>query len=175
MEETGVSSKIPRLVSVESPYNNIYPWYHIRNIQYAIQCNTHASSLGDVTWTPHIYNTQFVKYGYNYYISDTWSYYLTKVDNTNGKYFIGREETLKRTNIIRQTKIDSVVCYTDYGISSGMKEAIKAAEEKNINVEYRTLPNDMKQEIFGESFMSTVMPLIPHVFCSLLITTFLFN
>jgi hypothetical protein len=148
------------LVSIETPYNSIYPWYQIRNIQYAIQCNTHASSLGDVTWTPHICNTQFVKFGFNRYISDNLStFFLSKMDKTNNKYFIGRDETLKRTNQIRQTKIDKVICYTDYGISSGMNSAIESAKNANIPIEYRKLPNDMKKEIFCESFQSTVPPI----------------
>jgi hypothetical protein len=146
------------LVSVETPYNSIYPWYQIRNIQYAIQCNTHASSLGDVTWTPHICNTQFVKFGFNNYISDSLStFFLSKMDD---KYFLGRDETLKRTNQIRQTKIDKVICYTDYGISLGMTSAIETAKNGNIPIEYRKLPNDMKKEIFCESFQSTILPIL---------------
>ena len=150
----------PRLVSVETPYNSKYPWYQKRNIQYAIQCNTHAASLGDVTWTPHLCNTQFVKFGMNNYISDTVSsFVLEKMDKTNKKYFIGREETLRLTNMTRQTKIDSVICYTDFGISSGMKSAIQAAKLANIPVEYRTLPEDLKKDIFTQSYSSTITPL----------------
>jgi len=154
-----MSNKPPRLVSIESPYNSIYPWYLIRNIQYAIQCNTHAASLGDVTWTPHLCNTQFVKYGFKGYISDTLSI-LSKFDKTSNKYFIDRDNTLYLTNQIRQTKIDCVICYTDYGISSGMNEAINAAKNANIDIEYRKLPDDMKKDIFGESIFSTILPLV---------------
>ena len=149
----------PKFVSIETPYNSIYPWYQIRNYQYAIQCNTHASSLGDVTWTPHLCNTQFVKLGYNSYISDSLStFVLSKMDKTNRKYFLGRDETIKVTNEIRKTKMDAVVCYTDYGISSGMNEAIKTAEKNKIPVIYRRLPEDLKKEIFTESIGSSSLP-----------------
>lgn len=158
-----------KLVSIESPYNSIYPWYQIRNIQYAIQANTHASSLGDVTWTPHIANTQFVKYGINSYISDTLSGFILKhLQNKQKTYLIGREQTLINTNHIRSTKIDKVICYTDYGISSGMQSAIDTATKHNVPIEYRKLPSDLKQDIFGESFASTATPIIKSVFIPIL-------
>jgi hypothetical protein len=147
----------PLLVSIESPFNAKYPWLIKRNIQYAILANTHAASLGEVTWTPHIVNTQYVKFGTNGYISDTLAeLFMTKIDR---KYFLGRDETLRLTNLIRQNKMDKVVCYTDYGISSGMKGAIDAAKQVGVQVEYRQLPPDMKREIFGESILSTVIPI----------------
>lgn len=59
-----------KLVSVESPFNTKYSWICLGNIQYAILTNTHEASLGDVTWAPHLTNTQFVKLGYNNYVSD---------------------------------------------------------------------------------------------------------
>ena len=153
-----------QLISVESPYNSIYPWLQRRNIQYAIQCNTHAASLGDVTWTPHIVNTQFVKFGFNGYVSDSLSTFLfTPKGLKLDKYFIGRDETLKRTNEIRQTKIDKVVCYTDYGISNGMQGAIEAAKKANVPIEYRKLPKDMKKDIFGESVQSTLLPVVKSI------------
>lgn len=61
-----------KLVSVESPYNALTPWNQLRNIQYAILANCHAASLGDATWTPHIANTQIVKFGHNTYVGDTY-------------------------------------------------------------------------------------------------------
>jgi len=124
-------------------------------------CNTHAASLGDVTWTPHLCNTQYVKTGINGYISDTLSTIVLSIMGTSDrKYYLGRDETLRRTNMIRDTKIDKVICYTDYGVSSGMREAINVAENNpNVDIIYRSLPNDLKKEIFGESFLSTFVPL----------------
>lgn len=146
------------LVSLESPFNSPYPWICLRNIQYAILANTHAASLGDVTWAPHLTNTQFVKWGYNNYVSDVWGSLLSGF--IDGKYFLGRDETLRLTNEVRQTKVDKVVCYTDYGISSGMKGAIEAANESGTPVEYRKLPEDMMKDVFGESVVSTVAPVL---------------
>ena len=150
-----------KFVSVESPYNAFTPWMQLRNIQYAILANTHAASLGDATWTPHICNTQIVKFGYNTYIGDTYGELLLRCFGKNiYKYDIGRDETLKITNYIRQTHIDKVVCYTDFGTSSGMQSAINAAQLKNIPVENRKLPNDLMQEVYGQSFSSTIFPTI---------------
>jgi len=151
--------KSMKFVSVESPFNSKYPWIVYRNIQYAIQANTHAS-FTDVTWTPHIVNTQYVKFGMDGYISDFWAIFLsTLLTKSDKKYFIGRDETLNRTNEIRRTKIDKIICYTDYGISSGMQQAIDIATECNIPIEYRTLPYELKKDIFGESFISTIVPI----------------
>lgn len=158
-----------KFVSIESPFNSKYPWIVYRNIQYAIQANTHAS-LTDVTWTPHIVNTQCVKLGMNGYISDFWAVFFSALlPNSEKKYFIGRDETLNRTNEIRKTKIDKIICYTDYGISSGMQQAIDIATEYNIPIEYRTLPYELKKDIFGESFMSTVIPIAKFSIISFLI------
>lgn len=148
-----------KFVSVESPFNSKYPWNVYRNIQYAIMANRHASGIGEVTYTPHIVNTQYVKYGINGYISDLWAD-LFLSSNLSGGYFVTREDTLIRTNQIRQQRVDVVVCYTDYGISSGMQSAIDAAERESVPVEYRKLPAELKQEIFGESFTSTIIPLL---------------
>ena len=150
-----------QLVSVESPYNAISPWKQLRNIQYAILANTHAASLErDVTWTPHICNTQIVKFGYNAYIGDTFGNIILGTFNQNVcKYWLGRDETLKRTNAIRQSHIDKVVCYTDFGISNGMQSAIDAANSKGVPVEMRKLPLYLKKEIIGQSFASTAIPI----------------
>ena len=147
----------PKLVSVESPFNATWPHIQLRNIQYAILANTHAASLGEVTWTPHICNTQYVKWGMNGYISDTLGQLFSA--KLGAKYFIGRDRTLDLTNRIRQTKVDKVICYTDYGISSGMQSAIDVATKSGTTIEYRTLPDDLKNEIFGESFISTAVPI----------------
>lgn len=150
-----------KLVSIETPYNSVYPWYQLRNIQYAIQCNTHAASLGDVTWVPQLTNTQYVKFGYNGYISDSVSSFL--LSKFGHGYYLGRERTLCLTNRIRQTRLDAVVCYTDYGVSSGMRSAIDAAGKAGVPVEYRTLPTDLKKDIFTESIVSTSVPIIKNV------------
>lgn len=145
-------------VSIESPFNSRWPWLRIRNIQYAILANTHAASLGDSTWAPHLSNTQFCVWGINGYISDSLADAIIGLcPHSQQKYYLGREETLTITNKNRQEKCDKVVCYTDYGISSGMQTAIEAAKQKNIPVEYRTLPQDLKEHVIGESLGSTGM------------------
>lgn len=148
----------PPLVSVESPYNAVYPWHLARNIQYAILANTHAASLGETTYVPHLCNTQVVTCGLKGYISDSLGDFILQRWNSQRKYWLGREETLRVTNLTRQRKVDKVVCYTDYGISSGMKGAIVAAEAAGVPVEYRKLPAELKKDIFGESFRSTAIP-----------------
>jgi len=153
------ANKIVKLVSVESPYNAIFPWTQLRNIQYAILANTHAASLGDATWTPHICNTQIVKFGCNTYIGDTVGELLLRFFGKNIiKYSLGRDETLRITNSVRQTHVDKVVCYTDFGISGGMQSAIDAAKLSNTPVEKRKLPPDLKKEVFGQSITSTIIP-----------------
>lgn len=156
-DDTGV-----KLVSVESPYNALTPWNHYRNVQYAILANKHAASLGEVTWTPHICNTQFVKYGFNGYIGDTYGDVLNSVTGMD-KYAIGREKTLEVTHKIRATKVDKVVCYIDFGISSGIQGAIDVANENGVEVEYRHLPKDLMKEVFCQSFSSTVLPTLKFV------------
>lgn len=159
MADSVHSTSTPTLVSVESPYNSLNPLKLIRNRQYAIFANTHAASLGDVTWTPHICNTQVVKWGLNGYVGDTIGEAVRRVvPDSTAKYDVGREETLHRTNLIRQQKIDKVVCYTDFGISSGMRGAIVAANAAGVPVERRKLPEDLRREVFMESFASTAVP-----------------
>lgn len=166
-------SQNQKLVSVESPYNAYTPWTQKRNIQYAILANTHAASFRDLqednslipdqgsgTYIPHICNTQVVKYGYNFYIGDTFGELLLSIFGSDQyKYNVSREDTLRITNNVRQQKVDEVILYTDLGVSSGMKTAIKAAEEKGIPVIERKLPPDLMKEVIGQSFSSTIFPL----------------
>ena len=159
-----MTNKTVKLVSVESPYNTLLPWTQLRNIQYAILANTHAASFGDATWTPHICNTQVVKFGLNTYIGDTFGGLLLHTFGENiYKYNLSRDDTLRITNSIRQTHVDKVICYTDFGISGGMKSAIDAAKSKNIPVEERKLPPDLMKEVFGQSFASTVIPTLKFI------------
>lgn len=147
-------------VSVESPYNALLPWTQLRNIQYAILANTHAASLGDATWTPHLCNTQITKFGVNGYIGDSYaSFLLSCFGNNIYKYALGREKTLDITNATRVKHMDKIICYIDFGISSGMQSAIDVANEAGIPVEQRKLPPDLMKEVFGQSFMSTVLPI----------------
>ena len=149
------------LVSVESPFNAYLPWKLLRNIQYAIQANKHAAYLGDVTWTPHICNTQFVKWGFNSYIGDSIGQLANRLTrNRVEKYAIGREQTLINTNAVRASHVNKIVCYTDFGVSSGMRSAIDIGEKNGVEVEYRKLPKDMMSEVFGQSFKSTFIPIL---------------
>jgi hypothetical protein len=162
-----------KLISVESPYNSKCPYYLLRNIQYAILANTHAASLGDATYIPHICNTQTVKYGYNTYIGDTMGEILIRLfgSKTDHKYFLSRDETIKITNNIRSNKIDKIVCYTDFGITKGMQSAILVAKENNIEIEERKLPSDMMKEVIGQSPSSIIVPIctsiLPNVFAGI--------
>jgi hypothetical protein len=148
-----------KFVSIETPYNSIYPWKVIRNIQYAIQANKHATlSKKYATWVPHLCNTQFVILGMNGYIGDSIGSYFLKLF-PNSSYGIGREKTLEITNNIRGKKIDKILVYDDFGISSGMQTAIDIAEKNDIPIEYRKLPKNMLKNVFGQSFQSTFIPI----------------
>lgn len=148
-----------KLVSVESPYNAYTPWNQLRNIQYAILANTHAASKEDATWTPHICNTQYVKFGFNSYIGDTYGTMMLKFFGKDFyKYSIGLKRTMEVTNDIRRSKVDKVICYTDFGISRGMQSAIDTAKEVGIEVEERKLPKDLMKDVYGQSFSSTFFP-----------------
>jgi hypothetical protein len=151
-----------RLVSVESPFNAVWPWQLWRNVQYAILCNAHAASLGDATYVSHLCNTQYVAYGINGYASDTLAALLRGHAHTgSSKYYTDRWTALGRTrNVLQQRRMDAVVCYTDYGVSSGMREAVGAAEAAGVPVEYRQLPGDLKRHVFGESLASTAVPVL---------------
>ena len=158
-----------KFVAVESPYNALMPWTQIRNIQYAVLSNTHAASFRDsATWTPHICNTQIVKFGINTYIGDTYGDILINFSKNLLKYDIGRDDTIRITNSVRKTHIDKIICYTDFGISSGMKSAIQVAKDNNIPIEMRNLPKDMLCEVFGQSIASTIVPIIVFVVPKLL-------
>jgi hypothetical protein len=149
-------------VSVESPYNTSNPITLLRNIQYAALCNTHAASMKDATWAPHLCNTQVVYCGIRAYIGDTFGAFLFSTglfkNTPAATYSIGRDETLRVTNAVRATKCDAVVCYTDFGMTAGMQSAVSAAQKANVRVIERTLPPDMKRHILGESFASTAVP-----------------
>lgn len=152
------------LVSVESPYNASNPFKLVRNIQYAILCNTVEASRGHATWAPHVCNTQVVASGVNAYFGDTladWLASLPLVGSTvAAKYAIGRERTLQITNEARRLKCDAVVCYVDFGISSGMLRAIDVAKANNICVIKRTLPKDAMSQVFGQSVKATLVPVV---------------
>lgn len=42
---------------------------------------------------------------------------------------------------------DAIVVYTDLGISSGMKAAIAAANDANLTIEYRSLPEYAEKKV----------------------------
>ena len=151
-----------RFVSVESPYNASNPVTLLRNIQYAALCNTHAASLKDATWAPHLCNTQVVYCGIRAYIGDTFSAFLFSTglfkNTPAATYSIGRDETLRVTNEVRKTRCDAVVCYTDYGMTDGMRSAAHAAQKAGVRVIERHLPPELKRHVIGESVASTVVP-----------------
>lgn len=149
---------VPKFVSIESPYNSLYPWTLVRNIQYAIMSTAHATRSGDVCWTPHICNTQHVRCGFSGYVGDTMSVIAQAVLGDGG-FGTSREFVIAQTNHIRATKVDTVVCYVDFGVSSGMQSAIDTANENGVPIEYRKLPPTWRREIFGQGFKSTILPL----------------
>jgi len=166
-----------KLFSIETPFNSDYPWIVRRNIQYGIQANKDACQSLNATWVPQLSNTQVVKWGLDGYLGDSFAACAVKLlpKSWTQKYGIGREKTLEVTNDIRKTKVDKVLVYRDFGISSGMKSAIKVAEENGVEIEYRNLPKDKLNNVIGQSFMSTFVPLSKLGISSSLITYGLFN
>jgi hypothetical protein len=73
------------------------------------------------------------------------------------KYCVGREETLRITNLARIQNCRKVKVYNQMGISSGMQTAIDAARQHNIPVEYCQIPDDMMRHVVGKSLASTVV------------------
>ena len=158
---TGTSDRMRVFVSVETPYNSFYPWILARNIQYGIMCNTVEASHGHATWAPHLCNTQAVVFGMRMFFGDslcTLLLGLNYFETAAAKYVIGRQRTLDTTNLARKVKCDAVVCFTDFGISSGMQSAIDAAEAAHVPVHYKQLPEDAMKHVLGQSFLSTVLP-----------------
>ena len=147
------------LVSVESPYT-ASNWFRFQqHLQYGVLCNKHAASLGDATFAPHLCNTQFVLYGVQAYIGDVVGKFLlaTKMFSKASKYAIGREKTLEVTNLARIQSCRKICVYTDFGVSDHMLSAIKAAEQHNIPIERRRLPDELMRNVVGKSIESTVM------------------
>lgn len=146
-------------VSIETPYNAWNPWLQRRNIQYAIAATHHATSLGDATYVPHLCNTQIVYLGFHAYIGDSLGdFLLATFGKSTLKYNSTREKVLEITHSVRKNKVDKVVCYTDFGISRGMQEAIDVAKTNNIPIEERTLPPDLMKHVYTQSIASTVVP-----------------
>lgn len=149
-----------KFVSIETPYYSFNPMTLYRNIQYAIQANTHATlSKEYATWAPHLCNTQFVLFGLNGYVGDNLSCIIPNLLK-NDNYGIGGEKDLDAINEARVKHMDKLLVYTDFGISTGMRSAINAAERHNITVEYRKLPPESMKHVFGQSIMSTAIPVI---------------
>lgn len=147
-------------VSVESPYNAFTPWGHWRNVQYAILANKHAGFVDNATtYVPHLTDTQYVKFGWNSYVGDSVGVLVKYMFPRLAKYDVGREETIDKTNNIRRTKVNKLVYYTDFGVSAGMQSGIDAAKNAGVPVEERKLPKDMMKDIFGQSVLSTVLPI----------------
>ena len=158
-----MSGKAVQFVSVESPYNAIWPWTQWRNIQYAIMCNFHAASKGDATYAPHLCNTQVTKFGFNGYVGDSIAAILLQLGcctSPHATYAVTRNDTLRITNEARTRKMDKIVLYVDFGKSNGMQSAEMAARESGVPVEERTLPPELMSEVFGQSLASTALPLL---------------
>ncbi len=108
-------------------------------------------------------------YGVQAYIGDVVGKFLlaTKMFNKASKYAIGREKTLDVTNVARIQSCRKICVYTDFGVSDGMLSAIKVAEQHNIPVERRRLPDELMRNVVGKSIESTVMwsvSMTPYVF-----------
>ena len=192
MKETGPPTETPppvsqrgrkhKWVSIESPYMSWLPWFVMRNYQYALLCyKNEARELpwleegeegkegkeGCMPFASHITFTQFVLFGMNSFVGDGLSEVLfhrlfaSKMSSQS----LGRSYCLDLTDEVRE-ECDKIVVYDDFGTqSSGVQRAIALGKERSIPVEYKQLPPDMMKHVFGQSVLSTVVPL-----CSMAIT-----
>lgn len=73
---------------------------------------------------------------------------------------LGREYCLSLTDEVRET-CDEIVVYEDFGTeSSGVRRAIQLGEYRGIPVVYKKLPPSLIRHVWGQSFLSTVVPLV---------------
>lgn len=121
-KEKKVEEKI--LVLVESPYAG----GKAKNIRYARACINDCLKRGECPFASHIFYTQ------------------TGILDDD----IPEERELGiKSGLAWGEKADKTIVYTDFGISSGMKLGIEAAEEAHRPIEYRTLAKDKLQEIIN--------------------------
>lgn len=122
-----------RVVSIESPYFSKDEAEMHRNVCYAIAAVHHASAEhGEACYASHLLLTQEVGGGKHGYVPDD----LGGASPLSG---ITRDGAIAQTMAIRK-RCDAVVCYVDFGVSSGMQAAVDFAEAHGIPVERRTLP-----------------------------------
>ena len=104
------------IVIIESPFKGRTPEEEIKNIEYARKAMRDSLYRGEAPFASHLLYPQML-------------------DDTN--------ERERRMGIEAGLKIgqlaDRTVVYTDRGISPGMKQGIKRAEDEGRPVEYRSL------------------------------------
>jgi hypothetical protein len=106
------------LVIIESPYAGDM----VRNTRYAKLCMKDSFDRGEVPFVSHLLYTMVLD------------------DTILSDRRLGMEAGFE---LVRRSDYSAV--YTDYGISDGMKEGIKIAEELGHKIEYRRLEKDQIQ------------------------------
>lgn len=125
------------LVSIESPFSASTKEGIHRNIAYAVlAAKDTAKNYGECPFASHLILTQTVISGEHTYISDS----------TPDPYGIGRDQAIALTHEAR-LKCDKIVFYTDLGWSSGMHAARELAQTNGIEIEERTLPEEMMSQL----------------------------
>ena len=112
-----------KLVILESPYAGKGNWFQKayqlwRNKRYARKCIRHSLSQGEAPIASHLLYTQ--------------PGILNDDDSVERQWGID-------AGLAWKSVADGSVVYTDYGISSGMKYGIAAAEKAGKTVEYRKI------------------------------------
>jgi hypothetical protein len=151
----------PPIVSIESPYFSANPFVTLRNYQYAVLAFKHEASLGNIPFASHITYTQWVLGGLNSHAGDAFSEIVHRSFKTGAAaQVLGRKECIEQSNSIRR-KCDALIVYDDFGHdqSTGVKDAITLAQSHGILVKYKRLPEPLLNQVFGQTVLSTVLPL----------------
>lgn len=105
-----------KLIVIESPYHGRTERETGRNIQYARKCLLDSLRRGEAPIASHLLHTQVLN------------------DNDPEERKLGME-----AGFAWNIHANYVVVYIDLGISSGMKEGMRLAEQHNIPIKIRTL------------------------------------
>jgi len=125
--DDGAIAKI-ETASVESPYWAATPELRRRNEMYAMLATEYTTSvLGYAPYTSHLVSTTHATHYKDHgtpYASD---------DPEKRYHIVGRDQAIEMTHAIRR-KMDHIVFFTDFGLSSGMRGAKELAEREGIDV-----------------------------------------
>lgn len=100
-----------KLVVIESPYAGLYL---ARNLRYAKRALRDSFSRNEAPYASHLLYPQVIS-----------------EENERRLALTAAQEFVKHADLL--------AVYTDNGISPGMEEAIRVAQENNVKIEYRRL------------------------------------